>query len=196
MRVHIIDHNSVHIPLIARLIAQTLPALTTLTIAKTSDAHDQFVKGADLVVVSGGRRLLHLNPTTHYHVAKQLVESHKPIFAICLGAQVFAHYFGAKVERLESRVSGVYPVTLRDPSFLPEAQDRILPVYEHHQWAIQALPETLISLADRPEGVELFKHRDLPIWGSQFHPEVRRKGGQGYRAFESVLISLGYDIRS
>lgn len=196
MRVHIIDHNSVHVPLIAKLVTETFPALTTITIAKTHDEHESFVEQADLIIVSGGRWLLHLNPGTHQRLVKKLVESGKPIFAICLGAEAFADYFGAKIERLDARISGVHPISLRDPAFLPEIQERTIPVYEHHHWAIRDLPGTLEAIAVRPEGVELFKHKDLPIWGSQFHPEVRRDGGQGYRVFAGALAALGREIRS
>lgn len=196
MRVHIIDHNSVHVPLIAKLVTETFPALNTITIAKTHDEHDKFVQQADLVIVSGGKWLLHLNPGTHQRLAKLLVESGKPIFAICLGAEAFADYFGAKVERLEARVSGVHTISLQDKSFLPDIQERTIPVYEHHHWAIRELPDTLQAIAVRPEGVELYKHKELPIWGSQFHPEVRRDGGQGYRVFAGALAQLSHQVRS
>jgi GMP synthase (glutamine-hydrolysing) len=192
MQVHIIDHNSVHVPLIAKLVAETLPSLSTLTIAKTHDKHDRFVAQADVVIVSGGRWLLHLNPDTHQRLARQLVEAGKPIFAVCLGAEAFADHFGAKIVRLEQRVSGVRPIRLEDPTMCPEVASRSLPVYEHHHWAIRDLPDSLQALAISPEGVELFKHRELPIWGSQFHPEVRRDGGQGFMIFASVMRELGF----
>jgi GMP synthase-like glutamine amidotransferase len=195
MYVHIIDHNSVHLPLIAKLVTECFPALTTITFAKTHDEHDTFVAKADLVVVSGGRWLLHLNPGTHQRLASQLVEAGKPIFAICLGAEAFADYFGAKVVRMEERVSGVHDITLHDDGLCPDRISRTVPVYEHHHWAIRDLPDTLRALATRPEGVELYKHAELPIWGSQFHPEVRRNGGQGRLVFASALRELGYESR-
>lgn len=196
MRVHIIDHNSVHVPLIAKLVTETFPALNTITIAKTHDEHDKFVQQADLVIISGGKWLLHLNPGTHQRLARKLVEAGKPIFAICLGAEAFADYFGAKVEQLDARVSGIKDITLLDPGLCPEATDRTMSVYEHHHWAITELSDSLEALATRPEGIELFKHKELPIWGSQFHPEVRRDGGEGYKVFASALRALGKDIRT
>jgi GMP synthase (glutamine-hydrolysing) len=195
MHVHIIDHNSVHVPLIAKLVTECFPALTTITFAKTHDEHDTLVAKADLIIVSGGRWLLHLNPGTHQRLAKKLVEAGKPIFAICLGAEALADYFGATVERMDERVSGVYDVTLHDPTLCPENTSRVMPVYEHHHWAIRDLPDTLEVLATRPEGVELFGHKELPIWGSQFHPEVRRNGGRGHLLFASALRSLGHELR-
>lgn len=193
MRVHIIDHNTVHRPLIASMLTRCFPNLDCITIAKTSDDHKAFIKAADLIILSGGTRLVHLNPDTHRRIIDMILAEGKPVFGICLGAEALAHHFGADVAKMETRVSGVVPVKLRDTALTEAAGGQELPVYAHHIWTINNLSDKFEVLADSASGSEFFKHRTLPIWGTQFHPEVRRNGSRGYLAFIFFAKQLGFE---
>lgn len=191
--VHVIDHNTVHKALIARLIVQKIPNVTQITFAKTHDAHDAYVAAADLVIVSGGTWLAQKNPGTHRRLNDLLIESGKPIVGICLGAEALAQYFGMELVALDRRVSGVFDVQLEAPLQAHLGVDT-LPVYEHHIYAIPEANDQVEVLARSPIGIEAFKHVSRPIWGVQFHPEVQRGHNQGYRFFEYVWADINSSL--
>src|SRR6185312_13452383 len=105
MHVHIVDHNTVHRALLARLVLDKLPQADTITFAKTHADHGEFIRTADLIIISGGTWLVDKNPGTHRRLNELLVSMNKPIIGICLGAEALAQYFGGEVVRLPERVS-------------------------------------------------------------------------------------------
>lgn len=194
MHVHIIDHKSVHLPLIAHLLTGSLPDLQKITFSKTDDDHQAHIDTADLIVLSGGTRLVHLNPDTHRRLVSRLVKSRKPVFGICLGAEAIAQYFGAELEYLSERISGLSDIEVINPAFSSEVGKSVT-VFHHHRWSIVSPPQDLIIDAQSESGVELFHHQSLPIWGSQFHPEARRGGNQGFVLFNAAMRQLGFNVK-
>lgn len=193
MRVHIIDHNTVHRPLVAAMLAKSFPRLECITIAKTNDDHRALIKAADLIILSGGTRLVHLNPDTHRRIIDTILAENKPVFGICLGAEALADYFGANVIKMQERITGAVSVQLTDASLLKTVGSSQLTVYAHHIWSIQNLPQDMKELAVSPYGIEFFKHQTLPVWGTQFHPEVKRGNSKGYIAFIQAVKELGFE---
>jgi GMP synthase (glutamine-hydrolysing) len=190
MHIHVVDHNTAHRQRIEMLVAEVAPG-STLTMARTHDDHSLPAAQADLVIISGGTWLVHKNPGTHNRLMDTLVNSSKPIFAICLGAEATARFFGANLIEMNTRRQGVIDINLINSNLITTLAAKQLPVYEYHKWAFSNLPGSLESLAESEDGVELFRHKTLPIWGTQFHPEVRRDTNQGYRIFEYALIQMG-----
>ena len=183
--VHVIDHNSVHASLIAKLLVDKCSDLRTISFAKSHDNHEDYIKAADLIIVSGGTWLIHLNPGTHRRLTEKLVQSKKPIFGICLGAEALASYFGADLVKLPQRIEGVQVI---EQDTLPISSE--LKVYQYHSWSIQNLPKSLKLVAGKADNVEAFRHENLPIWGTQFHPEARRRLNDGHLVFEEFLKSI------
>ena len=181
MNIYVIDHNTVHLPLIAKLVTEKCHDVSSITFRKTHHNHDELIDQADIIIISGGTWLVHLNPGTHKRLIKKLVESNKPIFGICLGAEALATYFGATLVQLEHRVKGLVGIT-SDSLIGRDAQ-----VYSYHNWAIESVPDDLKVLATSETGVEAFKHKKLPVWGVQFHPEAKRGKNQGHQFFEAFI---------
>ena len=116
---------------------------------------------------------------------KDYIDAKVPILGICLGAQQLAVYFNSKLEQ--------------DLKFHAQSKDRwetaheIFPINggkvfttepikvnsHHHQGLLMsklgaALIPLFVSKNEENEAdaiVEVFKHRDLPIYGVQYHPE-------------------------
>jgi para-aminobenzoate synthetase component II len=103
----------------------------------------------------------------HYH-------QHVPMLGVCLGHQALGEFFGATLglaaRPMHGKVSSVRVLTnegiLRG---LPEAFE----VTRYHSLLLTKLPADLMGVAVTDDGeVMAMRHRTLPLWGVQFHPEA------------------------
>ncbi|MBI4733365.1 MAG: type 1 glutamine amidotransferase [Rubrobacteridae bacterium] len=103
---------------------------------------------------------------------RQAVSLKLPIFGICFGHQLIGKAFGGKVVRHERKVGFAHIVKVADsPIFdgLPERWRS--PVY--HQDRLEIVPEGLKLIATSDYcAVQAMSHRYLPIYSTQFHPEI------------------------
>ncbi|MFH9349631.1 aminodeoxychorismate synthase component I [Kitasatospora sp. NPDC017646] len=96
-----------------------------------------------------------------------------PVLGVCLGHQMIAHLAGASVVAApEPRHGHVAKVSHEgDPLFAGIPREFV--AVRYHSLCVQEpLPEELIATAWADDGVLMaLRHRDLPQWGVQFHPE-------------------------
>lgn len=99
----------------------------------------------------------------------------KPILGVCLGHQAIGEAFGGRLENLSDVFHGVATpchITADSPLFQGLAKD--ITIGRYHSWVVsrEAFPECLEITAVSDEGqVMALQHRQLPIYGIQFHPE-------------------------
>jgi anthranilate synthase component 2 len=101
-----------------------------------------------------------------------------PILGVCLGHQAIGAAFGGKVVRAGRLMHGKTTRITHGADGLFEGVASPLTVMRYHSLVVSAedfpseLERTAWS-ADRPEGQEIMalRHRTLPIYGVQFHPE-------------------------
>lgn len=196
MKVLLVDNQSVHLPLLHNLIHEKLGDVEFM-VHDPRDMTDEHMPDADLVVFSGGTgRSIEKNPQTFERMVSLAVKYKKPTIGICLGAEAIAVHFGSRLREMPGRRVGNVRSHFSDSaakSFgLSETSTM---VYEFHKWLIEDVYPPLESLATSKDGVELFRHTDLPIWGMQFHPEVRRLNNQGHTIFEYILRDFGLPVR-
>lgn len=101
-----------------------------------------------------------------------------PILGVCLGHQAIGEAFGGRVVRASRLMHGKTTEVLHSGEGLFEGLPRPLRVMRYHSLVIApaTLPAVLEVTAwssDRPEGEEIMavRHRELPVYGVQFHPE-------------------------
>ncbi|OSQ30879.1 aminodeoxychorismate/anthranilate synthase component II [Thalassospira sp. MCCC 1A03138] len=108
-----------------------------------------------------------------------------PMLGVCLGHQSIARAFGGVVKRANRPVHGMTSAIDHNGSALFNGIKSPLTVTRYHSLVVDLpLDGTLVQTATGPDGeIMAFAHRDLPIFGVQFHPEA-------------VLTEQGHDLLS
>jgi len=100
-----------------------------------------------------------------------------PMLGICLGHQALGVYFGARLVPAPRPMHGmVSKIRVEEDSVAHPWMGKADSVYEvmrYHSWVLEDLPDCLIPLAKSTDDncLMAFRHRRLPLFGVQFHPE-------------------------
>jgi anthranilate synthase/aminodeoxychorismate synthase-like glutamine amidotransferase len=98
----------------------------------------------------------------------------KPIFGVCLGHQCIAHTFGGVVKVNYRLMHGKVSPIFHNGQDLFDHMPRPFDATRYHSLIVEreTLPECLEITAETSEGEIMgLRHRELPVWGVQFHPE-------------------------
>ena len=107
-----------------------------------------------------------------------------PMLGVCLGHQVIAEAFGGRIVRAPVPVHGQASEIRHDGSPLFHGLPQTMRVGRYHSLVAEpaSLGEMLRPTAWTTDGVVMaFEHRQLPVYGVQFHPE-------------SILTEYGYEM--
>ena len=98
----------------------------------------------------------------------------KPLFGVCLGHQCIGQAFGGKIIRASELMHGKTSPIRHDKTQLFKNLPSPLVATRYHSLVVESssLPECLAITAHTDEGEIMgIRHKELPIWGVQFHPE-------------------------
>jgi GMP synthase-like glutamine amidotransferase len=102
---------------------------------------------------------------------KQLITNTTvPIVGICFGHELIVSTFGGKLLPLNEKVVGLTEVAVIQPHTMFGSYKQFT-VYENHQYGVSDVGQELEVLAKTDMYVAVVKHKKLPIYGFQFHPE-------------------------
>lgn len=98
----------------------------------------------------------------------------KPVFGVCLGHQCIGHHFGGRVVRADRLMHGKTSPILHRGSDVFRGLPSPFNATRYHSLLVErsSLPDCLEITAETAEGEIMgLRHRELPVWGVQFHPE-------------------------
>lgn len=150
----------------------------------------------ELVVLSGaGQHSVVDNPDIYRHYDAFFKNVQVPVFGICLGLQLMAHYFGGKLKK-------GYHVRKRVESVTYEGDE--IQVFANHQWYVEELPKGFSGWqrpaeeTREPAMWEIMEHDELPLSAVQFHPEVNDPKNEGwyigYRMVKKLRESYAHSV--
>jgi len=95
-----------------------------------------------------------------------------PLLGVCLGHQGIGHAFGARVRRAPEPRHGRPSAVVHDGTGPFQGLPSPVEAVRYHSLMIDEVPDELVVTARADDGVIMgIRHRELPLWGVQFHPE-------------------------
>lgn len=183
MKVLIIDNGTKHLGRLKDLL--TGNKLEVLPLFQKYPPSENY----DLIILSGGSQLAIVTAPEVFKEEINLIKnSQKPIIGICEGCEIIAHTFGSKLEFNEAKAKGIKRIEIVDKNFIK--LNSPIEVYEAHQWAIKELGKELLGIAKSGYGWEIIKHKDKPIYGFQFHPEMLVNETLGNEIFNQTVDQI------
>jgi anthranilate synthase/aminodeoxychorismate synthase-like glutamine amidotransferase len=98
----------------------------------------------------------------------------KPLFGVCLGHQCIGQFFGGKIVRADRLMHGKTSPIVHKNTDLFQGLPNPFDATRYHSLLIerQSIPDCLEITAETSEGEIMgVRHKSLPVWGVQFHPE-------------------------
>ncbi len=140
----------------------------------------------DGIILSGGSKYKVKNNEEIYKQEIELIKNSEiPVFGICLGFELICHTYGEKLEMLKEKKRCLRNLEIIEKNPLLEGINK-LSVFEAHRFYVKEV-KNMILLAKSKTGVEIIKHPEKPIYGVQFHPEVKIRENQGLRILTNFL---------
>lgn len=113
-----------------------------------------------------------------------------PIFGVCLGHQTIVEYFGGQIGHAPEPMHGKPSRITHNDQGVFAGIENPLQAGRYHSLIATQVPDCLEVVAEFEGIVMAVKHRTLPIYGVQFHPESILTPAGG-RVIENVLAIAG-----
>jgi len=110
-----------------------------------------------------------------------------PIFGVCLGHQVIVQYFGGKIGHAPEVMHGKPSRVVHDEKGIFAGVENPLQAGRYHSLCVLELPDCLEKTAEFEGIIMAARHKELPIFGVQFHPESILTPAGG-KIIENVLL--------
>ena len=112
------------------------------------------------------------------------------ILGICLGHQCIGHYFGSEIIKGKKPMHGKISEVIHNNNGLFHNVKSPVKVTRYHSLIVdkETLPKELEITAESLDNVIMgIKHKKLPIYGVQFHPEAELTE-EGHKILENFII--------
>ena len=130
------------------------------------------ISNYDSFILSGRRNNDSQMNAKNSKIILHAVNEKKKLLGICYGAEILALALGGTI-RKSSVIRGEQEITSNE-NILCEGKNT---VFESHSYEISKLGSSLDCLAESKNCKnEIVKHKELAIFGTQFHPEMTKDG--------------------
>ena len=185
----IIDNGSQYTHLIKRNCRDLGFDSETISNKKKLSEVKNLVKNAEKIILSGGPSSVYAsNNGLGEEIIRKIAFGHQqsamgprlkaegsrqPILGICFGHQLIAHLLGGRVEKGTSAEYGLTKIYVDEADVLFAGLPKEFNAWASHYDEVNALPKDFVALAHSNIcKIEAMKHKTLPIFSVQFHPEV------------------------
>lgn len=110
-----------------------------------------------------------------------------PILGICYGMQLIAHHFNGKVQTAEKGEYGFSELEIFDDDLLFKECPPSSTVWMSHKDSVTEPPLDFSVIARTPSCIAGIRANNRPIWGIQFHPEVKHSE-HGMQMIENFIF--------
>lgn len=117
-----------------------------------------------------------------------------PIFGVCLGHQIIAQYFGGRIGHAPKPMHGKPSRVTHNGKDIFEGIENPLQAGRYHSLVALEMPDCLETTARFEDIVMGLRHKELPIFGVQFHPESILTPAGG-KIIENILKIAENSIR-
>lgn len=156
-----------------QLIARRLRELGYFSLIKPHDISIEEIRSLDpiCIILSGGPASVYSQNAPMPD--EKIYELGVGVLGICYGLQVLTHQLGGRVLNSSAQEYGRATLEIEKPHPIFDSLDDKLDVWMSHSDYVESLPpnfEQVASTLNSPNAV--IAHKELPIVGLQFHPEV------------------------
>lgn len=146
----------------------------TVDVVKTDEINISTLSKYQGIVFSPGPDII--DPGNKMRAMLDAVDHKIPILGICLGYDIIAKYYGARLMNSEQTYHGLQRKIhiLDSADVLFQHMPPTIQAGLYHSWVVEknSLEPHLIPTAISEDRVLMsFRHRNRPIYGVQFHPE-------------------------
>ena len=123
-------------------------------------------------------------------VVRAAIDSKLPLLGVCLGHQAIAEALGATVTHADELMHGKTSQVTHDESDFFAGVPSEFRATRYHSLVVEreSLPDCLVPNAWLEDGTIMgLRHRDLPIHGVQFHPELKSKPFDPHPLFKDFV---------
>jgi anthranilate/para-aminobenzoate synthase component II len=137
-------------------------------------------KSFDVIIISGGSGVHSVknHPEDYVNEIELVRTFDKKIIGICLGCEIIACAFNCNLSDSLTPHIGTTVLTYKNNCIV---------VYEHHRFVITDVSPEISIIGTSPHGIEMIQHKNKPIYGLQFHPEICVDKNKGRKIFFEFL---------
>ncbi|MFV0499656.1 MAG: glutamine-hydrolyzing GMP synthase [Bacilli bacterium] len=122
------------------------------------------------IILSGGPMSVYDKEA--YKIDLKLFDMDIPILGVCYGMQYMVHNLGGSVGLSEYKEYGLKEVSIDIDNEFTKNVSKKTAVWMSHNDSVTNLGENFIKVGSTDNHVAIVKHREKPLYGTQFHLEV------------------------
>jgi len=119
-----------------------------------------------------------------------------PIFGVCLGHQIICQHFGGRIGHAPEPMHGKPSRVTHNRKGIFEGVENPLQAGRYHSLCVLELPECMELTAEFEGVIMAAQHKELAVYGVQFHPEsiLTPAGGKIIENILRIATEKGIDI--
>lgn len=183
-KIIIVDFGSQYTQLIARAVREAKVYCEIIPFSKPITFSPE-IKG---IILSGSPCSVNEENAPVIHI--ETLIQHVPVLGVCYGAQLTAKTMGGVVEKSDKREYGRAVLTVKHASGIFQHVPAASQVWMSHSDTIKQLPDSFeVTGVTESIPVAAFAHKQLPLFGLQFHPEVYHST-EGKKMIHNFLFGI------